>query len=312
MFDETLLGLAVALDSTGYSFTTVSPATHARVNARQGNAWARSTQDVFGWSRPFRRSVLPPQVFEAMRDADVLEPHGDGEREAWISRVRASTLHGRLFLHSAYPTTASDAVFLGPDTYRFADAIARHLAGDAAVARAVDIGCGAGPGAVVMALARPNAEVIGVDINDDALRYTAVNARLAGAERISVLRSDLLSNVSGSFDLIVANPPYLLDADERTYRHGGGSLGEGLSLAIAGLAGARLAPGGTLLLYTGTAIIDGHDRFRSAVGRLLSEAGADWHYQELDPDVFGEELAEPSYAAADRIAAVLLTVKAPA
>lgn len=305
MTDDPLLRLALALGASGYSFTTVTPATHARINARPANAWARSAEDVFGWSRPFRQGVLTPALFEAMRDADVLKPHGDG----WLARVRASTLHGRLFLHSAYPTTESDAVFFGPDTYRFADAIARTLAGDLRVRRAVDIGCGAGPGAVMVALARPDAEVVAVDINDVALRYTAVNAQLAGAGQITVRHSDLLGAVDGDFDLIVANPPYLLDAGERIYRHGGGSLGEGLSLAIASLAVARLGPGGSLLLYTGTAIVNGKDRFRAAVAQLLEDTTLDWHYEELDPDVFGEELAEPAYASADRIAAVVLTAR---
>ena len=305
MSDDVLLRLALALQASGYTFTTVTPATHARVNARPANAWARSPQDVFGWSRPFREGVLPPHLFAALRDAEMLSRHGDG----WLARVRASTLHGRLFLHSAYPTTAPDAIFFGPDTYRFADAIARHLAGEARVLRAVDIGCGAGPGAVVVALERPQAEVFAVDINATALHFTAINASVAGAARVVARRSDLLSGVDGEFDLIVANPPYLLDAHERTYRHGGGSLGEGLSLAIAGLAGTRLAPGGTLLLYTGVAIVDGIDGFRAAVAPLLDAAGLAWHYRELDPDVFGEELGEPLYAAADRIAAVLLTAR---
>lgn len=305
MSDDPLLSLGLALKASGYSFTTVTPATHARVNARPPNAWARSAEDVFGWSRPFRSGVLAPALFEALRHADALDPHGDG----WVARVRASTLHSRLFLHSAYPTTESGAVFFGPDTYRFADAIARTLAGDLRVRRAVDIGCGAGPGAVVVALARPDAEVVAVDINGLALCYTAVNARLAGAGRIAVRRSDLLGAVDGDFDLIVANPPYLLDAGERTYRHGGGSLGEGLSLAIARLAITRLAPGGSLLLYTGTAIVDGKDRFRAAVAQLFEGTALDWHYEELDPDVFGEELAEPAYASADRIAAVVLIAR---
>ena len=60
-------------------------------------------------------------------------------------------------------------------------------------------------------------------------------------------------------DPIAANPPYLLDDSQRAYRHGGGRLGEGLSVAIADLALERLAPGGTLLLYTGSAIVDGVD-----------------------------------------------------
>lgn len=305
MFDDLMLPIVAALQSSGYAFTTVTPATHARVNARPENAWALGTEGALGWSRPFREDVLAPHLFRAMRDAEVLERHGEG----WASRVRVSTLQGRLFLHSAYPTTDSDAVFFGPDTYRFTDAISRHLAGDSSVSRAVDIGAGAGPGAVVVALARPHAEVFAVDINDRALRFTSVNAKHAGVERIQVCRSNLLGSVDGQFDLIIANPPYMLDSQERAYRHGGGSHGEGLSLAIAALANERLMPGGTLLLYTGTAIINGVDGLRSQIGPILDTTTLAWQYQELDPDVFGEELAEPAYAHADRIAAVLLTIR---
>ena len=301
--DESLLRLGRALLASGYRFTTVSPATHARVNGRAGNEIARSVEDVFGWSRPFGADVLPRAWSGLMQAAGVLLEHEGG----WRSAVRASTLDGALFFHSAYPTTDSDAVFFGPDTYRFATAITSHLAAGRPVRRAVDIGCGAGPGAVVVARARPAAEVIGTDINAQALRYTRVNAALAGSRNVAACHSDLLGGVAGEFDLIVANPPYLLDAGERVYRHGGGSLGEGLSLAIAGLAGERLAPGGTLLLYTGTAVCKGRDGFREQVTAPLDAAGLDWSYREIDPDVFGEELSEPAYAGADRIAAVLVT-----
>lgn len=298
-----LLGLARLLRSGGYRFTTPTPATHARVNARPGNDWARSVEDVFGWSRPFRTGVLPPALHDAAYGAGALVASGEG----WRSTLRASTLNGHLFLHSAYPTTASDAIFFGPDTYRFTAALDAHLALGTTMRRAVDIGCGAGPGAVVIGLARPEAEVFAVDINDAALRITAVNASLAGAANVATRRSDLLSGVDGEFDLIVANPPYLLDGGERVYRHGGGSLGEGLSLAIAELAGSRLAPGGSLVLYTGSAVVDGDDAFRAAVTERLQAAGLRWRYREVDPDVFGEELLEPAYAHADRIAAVVVT-----
>lgn len=301
--DAALLQLGRALQERGYRFTTVTPATHARVNARAGNEQARSVEDVFGWSRPFRDGVLPAAWLDLMRAGDVLRGHGDG----WRSTIRASTLDGALYLHSAYPTTAADSVFFGPDTYRFAAAIERHLADGRPLRRAVDIGCGAGPGAVVVALARPAAEVVGVDINAQALRHTRLNAALAGASNVAARHSDLLSAVDGAFDLIVANPPYLLDRGERAYRHGGGALGEGLSLAIADLAGSRLVPGGTLLLYTGTAVCGGVDGFRERLVPRLQAAGLDWSYRELDPDVFGEELLEPAYDSADRIAAVLVT-----
>jgi methylase of polypeptide subunit release factors len=303
--DVSLLRLGQRLSDRGYRFTTTTPATHARVNARAGNAWARSLEDVFGWSRPFRDGVVPSELVALMQAADVLRACEDG----WRSTIRASTLGELLFFHSAYPTTESDAVFFGPDTVRFAAAIERHLAAGQPVRRAVDVGCGAGPGAVLVGRAHPGAEVVAVDINEQALRYTRVNAALAETANVRARRSDLLTSVDGTFDLVVANPPYLLDADQRVYRHGGGGLGEGLSLAIAELAGTRLAPGGTLLLYTGSAICGGVDRFRALVTERLRTAGLECDYRELDPDVFGEELLEPAYAHADRIAAVLVTAR---
>ncbi len=289
------------LRDAGYAFTTPTPATHARVNARPGNEWARDLRGVFGWSRPFRPGVVPPPIAEAMEEAGALLPVSDGFR----SSLRFSSLDGLLFAHSAYPTEAADSVFFGPDTYRFGRAIVQHRA--ERVRRAVDIGCGAGPGAILIARRWPEAEVLGVDINDGALLLTRLNAASAGVT-VEARRSDLLSGVDGVFDLIVANPPYLLDPAERTYRHGGGPLGAGLSLNILGTAIERLAPGGTLLLYTGSAIVDGVDGFLGGSRSCLAGSGLSWTYAELDPDVFGEELEQGPYREADRIAAVLLTV----
>lgn len=302
--DAALLRLAATLRDGGYRFITPTPATHERVNRRAGNAWARGVEDVFGWSRPFRDGVLAPEITALMQEAGVLARAGEG----WRSLVRLSSLGGALFLHSAYPTEAADAVFFGPDTYRIALALDAHLAARSEpVRRAVDIGCGAGPGAILIALARPDAEVLAVDINEAALRLTRVNAALAGVRNLAACHSDLLSGVPGQFDLIVSNPPYLVDPAERAYRHGGGPLGAGLSLAIAAAAPGRLAPGGTLLLYTGAAVVNGTDPFRAALAGQLGEQSVNWTYREIDPDVFGEELSTGAYADTDRIAAVVLT-----
>lgn len=301
---DRLVKLARLVQATGYRFITPTPATHARVNARPGNACARDLPGIFGWSRPFDAATVPASILGAMRDADVLTAEPDG----WRSQVRLSSLDGLMFMHSAYPTVAADAVFFGPDTYRFAQAIIAAL--DRPVRRAVDIGCGAGPGAVLIARAHPEAEVFGVDINDAALRLTRVNAALAGVA-VRAVHSDLLSAVPGSFDLIVANPPYLVDPGERAYRHGGGPLGAGLSLQILAAAVDRLAPGGTLLLYTGAAVVNSTDPFQDAAAAQLAGSALDWRYRELDPDVFGEELEGGVYAETDRIAAVLLTAHKP-
>lgn len=300
--DSALLELGHALQKAHYRHVTVTPATHGRIMRRLHSATPASLVDVFGWSRPFRDGDLPPHLMELMRAAGVLSADGDG----WRSTLRASNLGGQLYFHSAYPTNAANAVFFGPDTCRFVRALQGELA--APVARAVDIGCGAGPAAITIALHSPQAEVLALDINDEALRLTAINATLAGAGNVRALHSDLLTAVDGQFDLIVANPPYLLDPCERAYRHGGGELGAGLSLDIVRAALERLTPGGRLLLYTGVAIVDGADPFLACITPLLDAADVTWDYEEIDPDVFGEELDEPEYRRADRIAAVWLCV----
>jgi methylase of polypeptide subunit release factors len=301
--DVALLKLGELLKSRGYRHTTVTPATHARVNGRPGNEWARDLRDVLGWSRPFTGSTLPRDVFTLMERAGVLA-RGDGH---FRSTVRASTLNGDLFFHSAYPTDEADAVFFGPDTYRYLRALGqffRHT--EDRVTRAADIGCGAGPGAIAVAKHSANAEVFALDINAEALRFTDINARLANVRNITTGMSNLLDGTEGDFDLIVSNPPYMADPAHRRYRDGGGTLGSDLSLAIVEAALTRLREKGSLVLYTGVAMIDGQDPFQSAVAQRLRDAGFAWHYAEMDPDVFGEELASPAYARAERIAAVVL------
>ena len=307
--DRALLHLAEALRERGYHFITPTPLTHERVNSRVENALAKDLTGVFGWSRPFQHELLPTAIFSLMDQAGVLAPCDS----RWRSRVRLSSLDGQLFVHSAYPTDEPDAVFFGPDTYRFANAIQAHLNNHKGhIGRVVDIGAGSGAGGILAALARPQAEVLAVDINPAALRLTRINAALAGADNLTARHSDLLGDVSGEFDLILANPPYLIDPSERAYRHGGGPLGAGLSLAIFDTALERLAPCGTLLLYTGVAMHGNQDPFFKEISQRLDGRGFNWAYREMDPDVFGEELLDGAYTECDRIAAVVLEVTRPA
>ena len=302
--DAALLKLVEFLRADGYQFTTVTPLTQARVNRRQGNQLATDLAGVFGWSRPFHPDALPGRIVTLMRDANALDLN---DRDRWRSRIRVSTLGTQLFVHSAYPTEAANSVFFGPDTVRFVHAIGRHLKHQAtSIGHVADIGCGAGPGGIAIAAAVPDADVLMLDINGLTLRYARVNASI---NRVTArtIQSNILEDTSGCFDLIVSNPPYLIDEKERAYRHGGGRLGEGLSIEILRQSLARLSVGGTLLLYTGAAIISGVDGFALAARDLLQSRDVRWSYAEIDPDVFGEELEVAAYAAADRIAAVLLT-----
>ncbi|MBA1204128.1 class I SAM-dependent methyltransferase [Pseudomonas capeferrum] len=303
--DQALLELGQRLRADGYRFTCVTPATQARNNQREGSQEAHTLRDAFGWNRPFPPSLISADELEQLWSAQALREEGG----LLHSQVRWATLDDLLLVHSGYPTDAQDAVFFGPDSYRFAQFISDHLQHRfAPVEHAVDIGCGSGIGALLIASAARHAQVTAVDINPLALRYTTINAALAGLENVSVATSDVLNGITGRFDLIVANPPYMFDAAERTYRHGGGSLGVDLSLRILEESCGRLSPGGTLLLYTGVAIVEGRDALLEAVRLRLAGKEWRWHYHEIDPDVFGEQLLEPGYERVERIAAVGLSV----
>ena len=225
-----------------------------------------------------------------------------------ISNVRFATIGDAIFMHSAYPTSGTDSVFFGPDTYRFVQLIHRHLPPIDRAMRVADVGCGSGAGGLSIARAIPGCQLVLCDINEKALDYARVNAKLAGTTSVEFVLSDVLDNVRGDFDLIVSNPPYMKDVLARRYRDGGENHGTDLSVRIAREALGRLAPGGRLVLYTGAPVIDGRDVFLGAILDDLHDIPCGFTYAEIDPDVFGEELRTPGYEHVERIAAVGLVV----
>jgi methylase of polypeptide subunit release factors len=305
MSDTGLSTLGSFLRSSQYEFVTPTPATHSRNNGRGGNEWARTLTDIFGWSRPFAPTLLPQALFEILSGGGIIRE----ENGSWKSQVRASTLGGDIFLHSAFPTVSADAVFFGPDTYRFAKVIESNLCHKRGrLGRVLDIGCGTGAGGVVVAKHSSCDELVMTDINASALQLARLNADAAGV-KATIIHSDLFANVEGEFELIVANPPYLNDPMQRTYRHGGGKFGSALSSKIAEQATERLSPAGSLILYTGSPIENGVDHFYHSIKSTFVDCDLDWSYEEIDPDVFGEELESIAYNSVDRIAAVSLIVR---
>ena len=128
--------------------------------------------------------------------------------------------------------------------------------------RVLDLCTGSGCIPVTLALEGPGeTEVTGSDISEAALRVAGINASRLGAE-VRFIRSDLFLQISGRYDIITANPPYIrsadidrLDKEVRLYEPrtalDGSEDGLLFYRRIAGDAGAHLVPGGLLAFETG-------------------------------------------------------------
>lgn len=153
------------------------------------------------------------------------------------------------------------------------DQLFHRGAGDAP--HVLDLGTGSGVLAITLALECPAARVMAVDRSAAALGVAAENACQLGAE-VAFKEADWFSGLPGGFDLIVANPPYIVPGDEHlrlgdlrfepesalvAAEHGMADLRR-----IISAAPAHLAAGGTVLVE------HGYDQ-AAAVRDLLQQHG---------------------------------------
>jgi release factor glutamine methyltransferase len=123
----------------------------------------------------------------------------------------------------------------------------------------VDLCTGSGALAVALARHRPAARVIGIDDSDAALEYARRNAEGTAVELVRadvaelVSKPDLLADLDGLVDLVVANPPYVPDdivLEPEVAQHDpphavfGGPDGMAVIAAVVRLAGRWLREGG--------------------------------------------------------------------
>lgn len=128
--------------------------------------------------------------------------------------------------------------------------------------RVLDVGTGSGVIALALAKEFPEAKISGVDISDNALALARENAeRLGLNDRVRFKKSDLLQDIGETFDLIVANLPYIAAQDRHTLSREvlrdpkvalfAGAQGDELVRALIDQAPVRLRPGGMLALEIG-------------------------------------------------------------
>jgi len=102
-----------------------------------------------------------------------------------------------------------------PESEHIVEELLKDFPDKNAAPRTVDVGTGSGCLAVAIALEFPQAEVIGIDVEQGALEVAAINAsRNNVSDRISLLHGDLLAPAlerlgPGSVDAVVSNPPYI-------------------------------------------------------------------------------------------------------
>jgi ribosomal protein L3 glutamine methyltransferase len=147
------------------------------------------------------------------------------------------------------------------------------------VRRALDLCTGSGCIAIAMAHYNPDWEVVGADINEDALSLAHENKARLHAANVELIRSDLFSGLGGQvFDLIVSNPPYVThdqtDVLPPEYLHEpdlglrAGDDGLDLALRILRDAPAHLSEHGLLVCEVGES--------ERALAALLPELPLAW------------------------------------
>jgi release factor glutamine methyltransferase len=185
-----------------------------------------------------------------------------------LDREPLQHLEGEAAFRNLILVSDGRALIPRPETEQLVDWIAEWAGTRPPLGRALDIGTGSGAIALALLTEGIVNGAVGMDVSGAALDQAEENRRRSGVprDRLELRRAgpDIWSGVSGRFDLIASNPPYVADPElaglpdeirdhEPKVALAGGPDGlDVLRLIIAGAAG-HLNPDGALFLEIGAA-----------------------------------------------------------
>jgi release factor glutamine methyltransferase len=165
------------------------------------------------------------------------------------------------------------------DTFLLADVLKKE---NLAQKDVLEIGCGSGY--LTRIMAEKGAQVTAVDINPAAVEATK---KLLSEEKLNgkVFPSDIFSNVVGTFDMVVFNPPYLPENEDDEVvgsdeRYSGGKSGREAVERFIHQSGKYLRPAGKILLLI-SSVTGEQDVFSEFIksgfaARALARKKLDW------------------------------------
>ena len=151
------------------------------------------------FDRPLEEITLAP-----LREA--LKKRGEG--------IPLQHLLGEVSFHGRDFICDGRGLIPRPETEELVEMIFKQITGENL--QILDVGCGSGVIGLSLAAEKPSSHVTLVDVSEDALGLTRENAKKLDVSNVDILRSDLLNQVTGSFDLIVANLPYVPESEAAT------------------------------------------------------------------------------------------------
>jgi carbamoyltransferase len=192
------------------------------------------------------QEIFGNELFSTLCSLGMLIPCG----EDWKSRVDLFAVAG-LYLATdhRYMIFAEDhfdedaVMYVGMDSMGLVYTAPQYLAN-----RVLDLCCGSGIQSLVAS--RYAKEVVGVDINPRAIRFARFNAQLNGVCNTQFHLGNLYEAVSGSFDTILANPPFVPSPNEQCRFRDGGVDGEEILARIISESAKNLTPHGRLFIVT--------------------------------------------------------------